>query len=96
MNSKKLTGKIDLVASEIEKERPELALALDLISDQLEQKFAAVPGSVVELWKQYQRAGGESSLNHFLSDDIPGFLSYLKKDGKDIWQWDKTKGPASK
>lgn len=94
-NIKKLTAKLDIVADSIEKKRPELALALDLISDRLE-KMAAIPAGVVKLHKEYMRAGGESSLTHFLDEDIPGFLDYLGKSGGDIWNWDKSKGPASK
>lgn len=94
MNVRKLTAKIDIVATSIEKKRPDLALALDLISDKLE-KLASVPKGIVDLHKQYLRAGGQSSLEHFMGSDIPGYLKYLGKSGDDIWDWDKSKGPAA-
>jgi hypothetical protein len=92
---KKITSKLDIVASELEKKRPDLALALDFISDRLEKK-AAIPAGIIKIHKQYKDAGGASTVEHFLDEDIPGYLKFLGKDGSDIWKWDKTKGPASK
>lgn len=94
-NVRQITAKIDIIAESIEKKRPELALALDLISDKLE-RMASIPKGVVNLHKQYLRAGGQSSMEHFLGEDIPQFLKYLGKNGADIWKWDKSEGPASK
>lgn len=92
---KKITGKLDIVASELEKKRPDLALALDFISDRLERK-ASIPAGIMKIYKQYKNAGGASTVEHFLDEDVPGYLKFLGKDGGDIWQWDKSKGPASK
>ena len=91
----RITSRLDIIASELEKKRPDLALALDFISDRLEKR-ATVPTGLKSLYKQYQEAGGASSLDHFLGEDIPGFMKFLGKDGAAIWEWDKTKGPASK
>lgn len=92
---RRITAKLDIVASELERKRPDLALALDFISDKLE-KQAAIPAGITKVYKQYQKAGGASTIEHFLDEDVPGYLKFLGKDGADIWAWDKSKGPASK
>ena len=92
---RKLTTKLDVIASSLERKRPDLALALDLVSDRIERK-AGYPKGIVDLHKEYLNAGGKSSVSHFLDEDIPLYLKHLGKDGSDIWEWDKTVGPASK
>lgn len=86
---RKITSKLDIIANELEKKRPDLALALDFISDKLE-KQAAISAAMNKLYKQYQNAGGTSNIDHFLREDIPGYLKFLGKNGSDIWEWDKS------
>ena len=80
-----ITAKLDALACELEQERPELALAIDLISDRFD-KIAGIPVSIRELHKEYREAGGECELDEFL-DHVAGFLSHMKLAGKQIAEW---------
>jgi len=82
---KKLITKLDIIASEIERSRPELSLALDLISDRLE-RIAGVPMAVRVMYKDYKAAGGSGSLTRFL-EDMAQYLTYRNINGVTVARW---------
>jgi hypothetical protein len=82
---KSLTTKLDVLASEIERERPDLALAIDLISDRIEKM--AWSSSMNSFFNEYKSSGGTSTFDDFIHHDFMEFLKDQRITGKIVAEW---------